>query len=203
MRNRTQGYRFVSCEKVSRVCCPIFVSLMIVCATALGSQTAQPNAQSGQPTNNFPGIPKIFKGLDPRLKVSAVPLVFPHALPYVKATEPLYLSVQSVGQSGYSIVLAVVDQPCEGQNWCTYGSIEGSANPIHISDLPAIPVQLANGVQALYTKSVCDAFCTQAYISWKQNGYYYSIGIKAGKKRQLIEAANSAISTKPIRFENP
>jgi hypothetical protein len=198
MRNCTQGYRLVSCEKFSRVCCPIFALLMIVCATALSSQT-QPNAQSGQPTNDLPGIPEIFKGFDPRLKALAVPLVLPNTLPYVKASEPLYLSVRSVGLSGYSIVLAVVDQPCEGQNWCTYGSLEGSANPIHISDLPAVPIQLANGVQALYTKSVCSAYCSQAYISWKQDGYYYSIGIKAGKKRQLIEAANSAISTKPIR----
>jgi hypothetical protein len=128
--------------------------------------------------------------------------MFPKALPYVTTAEPLYLFVQAVGLSGYSIVLAVVDQPCEGQNWCTYGSLEGSTKPIQNGDLPAIPVHLANGVQASYTKFVCYASCTQAYINWKQNGYYYSIGIKAGKKRQLIEAANSVISTNPTHTEN-
>jgi hypothetical protein len=136
----------------------------------------------------------IFRGIEPALRRdSAVPPRLPAFLPDVDADHPIYPVIQSAGRSGYDIVLATV-LPCEGQNNCLYGTLRGSTTPISVDGDPGVPIMLHGRVKGQYIKSVCHAFCTESFVKWREKGFFYSVGIKAEKKADVIKAANSAIA---------
>ena len=128
---------------------------------------------------------------------SRVPPRFPRFLPFANESHPIHLIVESITKSSYSILL-VNALPCEGANWCLYGSARGSTEPFR-SEAPkrtANPVLLEGGIKGSFIDSECDAYCGQAYVEWQERGYYYAIGIKGPKsmKRILVKMANSAIA---------
>ena len=57
------------------------------------------------------------------------------------------------------------------------------------------PIKLRKGINGGFIDAICDTYCTEAYVEWKENGYYYSIGMKAGREAQLVKMANSAIDS--------
>jgi hypothetical protein len=54
-------------------------------------------------------------------------------------------------------------------------------------------VKLANGIRGYFIDAKCGASCSNSDLSWEQKGYRYTVGIKAGSKRDLVKIANSAI----------
>jgi hypothetical protein len=174
----------------------------IVCRTDSDLNAAQLEFSQAPKEKPSSPIPPIFRASPASLKGSGVPFLFPKTFSPATPTEPLFMKIRWVGANGYDIVLAADDEPCEGQNVCSWGTLEGSTAPIKSSDLPYAPIRLESGIAAHYAKSVCHSQCTQGYITWKQHGFYYSIGMKAGRRRQLIDAANSAIKSKLIGPEN-
>ena len=139
----------------------------------------------------------IFQQIEPTLRrESRVPLRLPGFLPDVDAEHPVHAILRSATSSNYDILLAV-EEPCRGQNNCLYGSVHGNASPFTLEEdeRPSIPIKLRGGIKGQFVESVCHAYCSEAYVRWSENGFYYSVGIKAGKKEVLIGVANSAIAS--------
>ncbi|AFY72858.1 hypothetical protein Syn7502_00719 [Synechococcus sp. PCC 7502] len=57
-------------------------------------------------------------------------------------------------------------------------------------------VSLTKGVDGYYVAGICGANChgNFSHVSWEQNGYLYTVAIKLGKKKTVIEIANSVIN---------
>ncbi|MFN6068408.1 MAG: hypothetical protein ACK45T_14795, partial [Pseudanabaena sp.] len=65
----------------------------------------------------------------------------------------------------------------------------------HRSDEEDESVSLADGIQGYFVPWVCGASCNDAQVYWDKNGFRYAVGIKVGNKNNLIQMANSAISS--------
>jgi len=163
---------------------------MAPCST-LGKQKITP-LNSSRPSAQEPFF--IFRKVIPTIRrESRVPPRLPGSLPDLDDANPIYAILQAASPSGYSILLGF-DESCEGQNNCLYGSVEGGVSPFGSEEEKIIPIKLQRGIPAEFIESVCYAYCNQAYVRWSQDGFYYSIGIKAGRKEPLIALANSAAS---------
>jgi len=138
----------------------------------------------------------VFEKVVPLIRAkSKVPPRLPRFLPVVTPSSPVYAVAQTVTESEYDVLLAVA-LPCEGQNHCLYGSVRGSTSPPETGDTLPEAILLKGEIKAQFIKSECYAYCNQAYIQWKEGDYYYSVGLKAGAKADLLKVANSALPTK-------
>jgi hypothetical protein len=170
----------------------------IVFSQSSGSEKQEPNSTGAQKRlAQSPSL--VFSEVEPVIhQKSRVLPALPSFLPYVDKSHSIYAVVRSVSDSGYDILLANAI-PCEGQNWCLYGSVRGSIEPFNHTfnhaTPAASPMSLHKGIQGKFIEATCDTYCTEAYAEWKEDGYYYSIGMKAGKRDQLRKMANSAIDS--------
>jgi hypothetical protein len=168
----------------------ILIVLFLLFATSTPQQTT---SQDGNQSDSGNGASAIFSAIEPAVRrQSRVPLRLPSFLPDYDRAHPIDAILQSVDKSGYEFLLAF-DPNCQGQNWCLYGSVRGSVSRRKLGSDTGVPLTLRHGIKGWFFESVCHAYCNQAYVEWKENGFYYAIGIKAGKQEQLIRAANSAI----------
>jgi VWFA-related protein len=81
------------------------------------------------------------------------------------------------------------------------GSLEVSLQKRSAAVIPGphrkrIPVKLSKGITGYYMPSTCGAHCDDAILGWTENGYNYSIAIKAGRREEMVKIANSALITK-------
>jgi hypothetical protein len=135
----------------------------------------------------------IFGEIEPVLRrQTTVPLRLPSFLPAVDKEHPIFGVLKSADRSGYDILLAT-ELPCEGQNHCSYGSLRGSVIPLKHDGGTGVPVRLRAGLRGRFIKTVCHAYCTESFVQWRERGFYYSVGIKAGKKSAVVKTANSCI----------
>jgi hypothetical protein len=144
------------------------------------------------------GASVVFREVEPVLRrESSVPPRLPQFLPFMDESHPIHAVVESATSSGYSILLANA-LPCEGANWCLYGTVKGSIQPFSSEGKAgkAITVLLRGGIKASFFESECDTYCSQAYVEWRENGYYYSVGIKGPNPmgKTLSKVANSAVA---------
>jgi len=121
---------------------------------------------------------------------TAVAVKIPTLLPGT-AGQQIFAVILGFGPSDYNILLAT-KVPCEGGNACSYGSVQARKSPFDLEGKPVF-VTLRNGISAQFFPSHCHAFCSQAYITWKEADVFYCIGVKAARKGELIRSANSAI----------
>lgn len=135
----------------------------------------------------------VFRGIQGQLQQSRVTPRLPSFLPGVDNENPVYAVVKSANAFGYEILLANT-LPCEGQNVCLYGTIRGGIAPYAEHGTTVI---LKKHIRGKFIDSVCHVYCTQSYINWPEAGFFYSIGIKAEKKENLVKSANSAILKRP------
>jgi hypothetical protein len=161
------------------------------------SDTVFARQRAGTQPTSAPGVSVVFQEVEPALRrESNVPPKLPRFLPFMDKAHPIHAVVQSATTSDYSILIANA-LPCEGANWCLYGTARGSTKPIGREGKAgkAVPVLLQGGIKASFFDSECDTYCSQAYVDWQENGYYYSIGIKGPNpmRKTLIKVANSAI----------
>ena len=85
---------------------------------------------------------------------------------------------------------------CIGGEYCHYGSVQASGQPVRI-DPGSIAVKLRGGVTGWFrAQSNCGPHCGDATIGWSEGHYQYWIGVKNGKKDDLIKMADSAIASK-------
>ena len=162
---------------------------------ALSAQQ-EADARSAQ-SASAAGASVVFREVEPVLRhESSVPPRLPRFLPFMDESHPIHAVIESATSSGYSILLANA-LPCEGANWCLYGTVKGSTQPFSAEGKSgkAIPVLLQGGIKASFFDSECDTYCSQAYVEWRENGYYYSVGIKGPNpmRKTLSKVANSAV----------
>jgi hypothetical protein len=130
------------------------------------------------------------------LRESRVPARLPGFLPGVDKAHPIYVVKREVTPSNYDLLLAV-DLPCDGQNNCLYGSVTGSVSPPDKADGTPVSILLKGRLKAAYFRPSCHAYCSEAYVKWREGQYYYAVGLKAGTLPQLRKVAESAISDAP------
>ncbi len=86
-------------------------------------------------------------------------------------------------------------------NACRYGTVSGrrvgSGGRVR-----GRPVSLAQGVRGCFVNATCGAVCSDSTLTWDQDGFRYTVGIKAEKLETLIKVANSAITKQPTRPSN-
>lgn len=134
-----------------------------------------------------------FSSIIRQLKsTTTVPLLLPTVIPR-SGSNPTYAVIESVSRSKYSILITP-SPTCKGEHACTDARIMGSANRI---ERTGTSTKLSNGVPASYRDAVCKIYCNESTVTWKQNGYYYEVAIKAGTLRELLATANSMKSTSP------
>ena len=123
-----------------------------------------------------------------------MPLRLPSYFPGTgKGKSGLYAILYRADASTYSIELAYTPD-CEGGNACHYGTVSGSSGTIDEDEGTKVPVTLLGGIKGHFIDSECGAHCSDSSIGWTENGFNYSISIKAETKENLIKVANSAIA---------
>ena len=106
--------------------------------------------------------------------------------------QKIYAVLRHADATAYDILLAT-KLPCEGGNACTYGTVQASRSALDPVEGRPVAVSLGKGIVGQFFPAKCYVFCGEAYMRWKENGVFYSIGVKAGKKDGLLRAARSAV----------
>lgn len=162
---------------------------------AVTSPTPAPTPVAAAPTTTGTKAEAnpVFNPVLPSLKnQTQIPVILPKYVPASEGTTPVYATLETADPSHYSIILGFTEN-CNGGTACRLGTI--SAEPRTTETAPTgEPVSLANGITGYFTEATCGANCSDATVSWEQNGNVYTVGIKAGKQATLVEMANSAIA---------
>jgi hypothetical protein len=117
--------------------------------------------------------------------------------------DELYAVVKSVDETGYVVVLGATAD-CEGEHVCSYGTMIGTSRPLDqideydVTRRPRTLVKLRRGLTGHFYASVCGAYCSDSFITWTEGTYHYIIGLKAGRRSDLIGSVNSAIEASEV-----
>jgi len=161
--------------------------LFVLFAPTLSYGTQQPSAQGSFDDKT------VFQSVLPSLsKKTRVPLRLPTYLATETETNRLYAIVESATPARYGVQLAF-DPECNGGNACRYGFVAGQVVASSARRLKGKAVKLAKGITGYFIDAKCGANCTDSTLSWKQDGYRYTVGLKAAKIETLTKIANSAI----------
>jgi|SRR5215472_8697691 len=143
---------------------------------------------------------KLAKPLVPLLKTlretTKIPLRLPSFIPYSDdPSSQVYSSIIFVNGTSYAIDLSFTPD-CTGGNSCHLGSIRSAEGTAMWSEHGS-PVHLVNGLTSYFTPASCGgAGCTDAELFWTQDGFSYSVSLKAGSRSELIRMAQSMIRSK-------
>jgi hypothetical protein len=161
--------------------------------TALPDQQTSDSSPSNSPIAQTPRPNPVFRPIFPALKAQTqVPVFLPGDIPGVEQSESLYAILESATASSYQILLAFTEN-CNGGNACRLGSISGQRGT-EPSSLEGQSVALRDSITGYFVEATCGANCSDATLTWEQDGYRYTVGIKAGDEADLVEMANSAIA---------
>lgn len=122
---------------------------------------------------------------------SKLPLRLPTFLPDTGG-QKIYALLRHADADSYDILLAT-KVPCEGGNACSYGTVQAQKSAFDLPEGKPTAVALGRGIKGQFFPAVCHAFCGEAYVRWRENGIFYSIGVKAGKKAGLLRAVKSTL----------
>lgn len=131
----------------------------------------------------------ILQSLQAKTKV---PLRLPGSLATENETHAFYAIVESASASAYEIQLAF-SEDCSGGNVCHYGIVSGQAIGVKGNRPKGETVSLANGLTGYFINATCGAVCSDSTLTWDQDGYRYTVGLKA-EKLTMKRVADSAIS---------
>lgn len=108
---------------------------------------------------------------------------------------PIYAVLESVNPESYQIILGYTED-CNGGNACRLGTTSAQTVTPETDPLAGEQVSLVNGISGYFVEADCSgANCSDATLSWEQDGDRYTVGIKAGQKETLVKMANSAIAS--------
>ena len=125
--------------------------------------------------------------------LTRVPLRLPSYLPTESERHELFAIIESASASAYKIQLAFT-QNCSGGNVCHYGTLTGRAMSKPQPSPQGKPVSLVRGLTAYFVDANCDATCPDSTLTWDENSYRYTVGLKAEKLETLKKVAESAIA---------
>jgi hypothetical protein len=163
-----------------------------VATTLAVSLGASPGAGAARPSPSAPNA--VFFSIIATVKAgTAVSLYLPAYVPTDE--KALYAQVLTVRRSEYWVELNR-EKGCGDADVCDEGFVAGFSS----ASAPAYSgtrVALSNGLQAYYKPTVCaGAGCTTATLSFPIAGNVYEIGLKAGRKRELLQIANSLVEAR-------
>lgn len=164
-------------------------TLGLVSALLLGANGGPVNAAAPVAVN------PLFQPLLPHLHGMYIPVVLPSTVPGQHvAGAKLSASLDDRTAWGYLVNIGFTPH-CGGVDACRYGSVTGGAeiDTPTIFDYPrAKQVHLKNGALALYFPYRCGASCGDSVLVFREEGFVYTVTIKAGSLHDVLAMANSA-----------
>ena len=164
-------------------------SPQVVSTPAMGEQS-HPVADSQQMKSA--GSPVFASVLTELQSKSRVPLRLPTYLANEEETSPLFAIVETAAPTRYEVQLAFTKN-CTGGNACRYGRVSGQAIGKAAKQERGQAVSLTQGITGYFVNAKCGANCSDSTLTWIQEGYRYTVGIKAEHVETLTKVANSAI----------
>lgn len=135
----------------------------------------------------------VFAPILPSLRgKTKVPLKFPRYLAMENETNALFAIIELTSPSAYEIQLAFT-QDCSGGNACHYGIVSGRNLRLGDRQPKGKPVPLTNGLVGYFVDATCGAVCSDSTLTWNEDGYRYTVGLKAESLESLKKVAVSAI----------
>lgn len=135
---------------------------------------------------------QIFESIVPQLQQQTqLSVLLPGFVPEADYV-PIYPIVTSATPSKYEIMLGYTED-CNGGTACRLGMISAETITPAAKQLTGEKVSLPNGMTGYFLDATCGANCSDSTISWDYKGSRYTLGIKAGRKEDLVKMANSAI----------
>jgi hypothetical protein len=137
--------------------------------------------------------PSTLGELIPKIQAqSKLPPRLPTFLPDTGG-QKIYALLRHADADSYDILLAT-KVPCEGGNACSYGTVQAQKSAFVLPEGKPTAIALGDRIMGQFFPAECHAFCGEAYVRWRENGIFYSIGIKAGKRTGLLRSARSALA---------
>lgn len=136
----------------------------------------------------------VFKSILPKLKQKTqIKILLPKFIPESDGENPIYAIIETASQKRYDILLGF-SPDCGGGNACRLGGLSAEAVTQKTPRLTGKPVSLAKGITGYFVDFSCGANCSDATLTWRQQGVQYTVGLKAGDRTSLVKMANSAIN---------
>jgi hypothetical protein len=152
----------------------------VIAKQQVNSKTAQPHP--------------VFKSIIPKLKKNTkIKILLPNYIPGLEGENPLYAIIETATKDKYDILLGF-SPDCSGGTACRFGMISGEVITNKTPKLIGTAVSLAKGTTAYFVDAKCGANCSDSTLTWRQKGVQYTIGLKAGKQKDLVEMAKSVIT---------
>jgi len=129
---------------------------------------------------------------------TSVPFRLPTCVWGLDSNDEVHVIVKSADEVGYALVLGA-SPDCNGQHSCSYGTVIGTLRPLdqideyNVTRRPRTRVKLHHRLRGYFYAPVCNAYCSDSFITWTEGRYNYIIGLKAEKKSDLLASVNSAI----------
>ncbi len=140
-----------------------------------------------------PAVAPVFKTILVQLRrKTKVPVRLPARLPDLgQGTERIYAVIVNAVSSGYQIVLDFTPD-CGGETPCRLATLSATQ---HATKQTGESVRLARGITGYFNEASIGANVSDGTLTWCQQGVQYSVGIKAGDVKEVVELANAVIQS--------
>ncbi|MEH2068716.1 MAG: hypothetical protein V7K47_11240 [Nostoc sp.] len=136
----------------------------------------------------------VFKSILPKLKQKTqIKILLPKFIPESDGQNPIYAIIETASPKKYDILLGF-SPDCNGGTACRLGVLSAEAVTRKTPRLTGKPMSLAKGITGYFVDFSCGANCSDATLTWRQQGVQYTVGLKAGDRTSLVKMANSAIN---------
>ncbi len=183
----------LSFRKIGAVCAVFFlvsVSSFHKSAVATINNQFQLIAQGQTRIQSHP----VFKSILPKLKQKTqIKILLPKFIPESDGENPIYAIIEAATKNKYDIILGY-SPDCNGGTACRLGALSAEAVTQKTPRLTGKTVSLAKGITGYFVDFSCGANCSDATLTWRQQGVQYTVGLKAGDRTSLVKMANSAIN---------
>jgi hypothetical protein len=136
----------------------------------------------------------VFKSILPKLKQKTqIKILLPKFIPESDGENPIYAIIEAATQKKYEILLGF-SPDCNGASACRLGVVSAESVTRKTPRMTGKRISLAKGITGYFVDFTCGAGCSDATLTWRQQGVQYVVGLKAGDRTSLVKMANSAIN---------
>jgi hypothetical protein len=136
----------------------------------------------------------VFKPIFSELKQKTqIKILLPQYVPESDGENPLYAIIETATKNKYEILLGF-SSDCTGGTACRLGMITAETITPKMPRLTGKSIFLGKSIFGYFVDFRCGANCSDATLTWRQNGVQYTIGLKAGDYNSLTKMAKSVIA---------
>ncbi|MBD2243544.1 hypothetical protein [Nostoc sp. FACHB-888] len=136
----------------------------------------------------------VFKSILPKLKQKTqIKILLPKFIPESDGENPIYAIIEAATQKKYEILLGF-SPDCNGASACRLGVVSAESVTRQTPRMTGKRISLAKGITGYFVDFTCGAGCSDATLTWRQQGVQYVMGLKAGERTSLVKMASSAIN---------